>query len=129
MSDRPPVADAVVLRQADVASAKDVGAALDEAFLVMRDAVGAGRPLVVVLRDDDLLGQREPEAAALATALLGMVRALAFEGARRGWRVNAVSHRGDDALAEETVRWLAAAPGLSGQLVRATTEHLGRVSP
>lgn len=121
-------AEPLVLRQAPVEDAPAVGAALQDAFLALRDAVPAGRPVVVVVRDDDLLGQRTPEAAALANGLLGMVRALALEGASRGWQVNAVSHR-DDGPLEATVEWLAAGPGLSGQLVRVTTDHLGRVWP
>jgi NAD(P)-dependent dehydrogenase (short-subunit alcohol dehydrogenase family) len=125
-------ADAVaplVLRQPPVGDVAAVGRALDDAFAALREAVPAGRPVIVVLRDDDLLGQRSPEDAALAAALLGMVRALAMEGARAGWQVNAVSHRDGDRPLEETLRWLGTAPGVTGQLLRVTTDHLGRVWP
>ena len=121
-------AGALVFEQPEVADVAAVGRVLDEAFAALRDALLAGRAVIVVVRDDDLLGQRDPEAAALATALLGMVRALALEGKRQGWRVNALSHRGDQEL-EELIGWFAAGRNLSGQLVRATVEHLGRVWP
>jgi hypothetical protein len=119
----------LVLHQVPVNDVAAVGRALDDAFDAVRAAVPAGRPVIVVVRDDDLLGQRSPEDAALATALLGMVRALATEGASRGWQLNAVSHRDGDGTLEETLRWLGTAPGVTGQLLRVTTDHLGRVWP
>jgi len=119
----------LVVRQAPVRDATTVGTALQQAFVAMRGAVLAGRPIVAVVRDDDLLGQRTPEAAALASGLLGMVRALALEGASRGWEVNAVSHRDGDGPLEQTIGWLGAGSGLTGQLLRVSTEHLGKVWP
>jgi NAD(P)-dependent dehydrogenase (short-subunit alcohol dehydrogenase family) len=119
----------LVLHQAPVSDVAAVGRALDHAFYAVREAVPAGRPVIVVVRDDDLLGQRSPEDAALAAALLGMVRALAMEGARRGWQVNAVSHGDGGGPLEETIRWLGTVPGVTGQLLRVTTDHLGRVWP
>jgi NAD(P)-dependent dehydrogenase (short-subunit alcohol dehydrogenase family) len=64
----------------------------------------------------------------VATGLLGMVRGVAMEGADRGWRVNAVSHRDDETELEPTVEWLGTAR-LTGQLVRVTADHLGRIWP
>jgi NAD(P)-dependent dehydrogenase (short-subunit alcohol dehydrogenase family) len=119
----------LVLHQVPVRDVAAVGRALNDAFDAVREAVPAGRPVIVVVRDDDLLGQRSPEDAALAAALLGMVRALAMEGASRGWQVNAVSHGDGDGPLEETIRWLGTAPGVTGQLLRVTTDHLGRVWP
>lgn len=128
MSTTPDL-EPCVLRQAEAPDAAALAAALQDAFVAMRAAVGAGRPIVAVIRDDDLLGQRTPEAAALAAGLLGMVRALAMEGASRGWQVNAVSHREGDGRLEETVRWLGSESGLTGQLLRVTADHLGKVWP
>lgn len=102
-----------------------VADALEAAFVAARDAVLEGRPVTVLLRDIDLLGQGTATDAAVANALLGMVRALALEGARHGWRVNAVATDSD----RPTRELLALLPGaeLSGQLLRTTGAGLGRV--
>ncbi len=123
-----PAPEPLVVEQAVVADAVAMAEALRQGFVAMRDAVAAGRPIVVLVRDSDLLGQNSLEGAALATGLLGMARALATEGAGRGWRVNVVSHGEDGASVDETIAWLAQS-GLSGQLVRATTDHLGAIWP
>jgi len=125
------VASALILDQPRVGTDLDrVTDVLTEAFASVRAAVLDERPVVVLLEDGDLLGQGEVADAALAAGLLGMTRAFALEGAKPGWRVNAVSHRGDEELAaaREAAAWLAGST-LSGQLVRAGTEHLGRVWP
>ena len=49
--------------------------------------------MVVVLAARDLMGQGDPLDAAVATGLLGMVRTFGIEGAKPGWRVNAVAGR------------------------------------
>lgn len=118
----------LVIEQATVADAAGMAEALRQGFVAMRDAVAVGRPIVVLVRDSDLLGRNSPEGAALATGLLGMARALATEGAGRGWLVNTVSYGEDGASVDETIAWLAQS-GLSGQLVRATTDHLGGIWP
>lgn len=110
----------------------DVGAVtvqLSEAFATIRSAVLDGSPVVVVLDDRDLLGQRTVADAAVASGLLGLVRAVALEGARAGWRINAVSHRDDPAAAEEAVQALGHALALSGQLLRCGTGHIGKAAP
>jgi len=118
----------LVIRQQPTAG--DIGAIdgqLTDAFAQMRSAVLDGRPVVVVLEDRDLLGQGHPADAAVATALLGIVRAFALEGARDGWRVNAVARRGEDAPVDDAIGGVLAVPTLSGQLIRLGTEHLGKV--
>lgn len=107
----------------------EVTVQLTDAFTAMRGAVQAGRPVVVLLDDRDLLGQRSVGDAAVATGLLGLVRALALEGAREGWQVNAVSHRDDAEPVAPALAALAGAPGLTGQLLRCGSEHLGKVLP
>jgi NAD(P)-dependent dehydrogenase (short-subunit alcohol dehydrogenase family) len=102
---------------------------LTAAFEAIRAAVAAERPVVVLLSDADLLGQGDLGDAAVATGLLGLTRAFALEGARQGWRVNAVSHRGGEGPVDESVGALATIPGLTGQLLRVGTEHVGKVSP
>ncbi|MBS1845331.1 MAG: hypothetical protein JST53_13025 [Actinobacteria bacterium] len=103
---------------------------LTAAFADVKAAVLVERPVVVLIHDGDLLGQGEVVAASVAAGLLGLVRALALEGAKAGWRVNAVSHRGDEDArsARDIAEWLAGSD-LSGQLIRVGTAHLGKVWP
>jgi NAD(P)-dependent dehydrogenase (short-subunit alcohol dehydrogenase family) len=89
------VSDLFVLRQEPLGG--DPGAVtqvLTAAFVAAREALEAGRPVVVVLAAGDLLGQGDPLDAAVATGLLGMVRTLAIEGAKPGWRINVVAGPG-----------------------------------
>jgi NAD(P)-dependent dehydrogenase (short-subunit alcohol dehydrogenase family) len=98
---------------------------LTEAFVAAREALEAGRPVVIVLAAGDLLGQGDPLDAAVATGLLGMVRTLGIEGAKPGWLINvvAVAEGGD---AAPTVAMLAAS-GLTGQLLQVGGANLGKV--
>jgi hypothetical protein len=100
-----------------------------DAFHALRDAVTSGRPAIVIVRDADVLGHGDPAGAALANALVGLVRALATEGTRDGWTVNALAVPDEldpDALSVWIDR-LAHANGLTGGLVRLGDLHLGRV--
>jgi hypothetical protein len=106
-----------------------VNAELTDAFAAIREAVAAGRPVAVLLRDGDLLGQGDIADAALAGGLLGLVRAFALEGAKPGWRVNAVTHRGDEDAARAAAAALDGIADLSGQLIRLGTAHLGKLTP
>ena len=72
----------------------EVTRALTGAFVAAREALEAGRPVAVVVAAGDLLGQGDPLDAAVATGLLGMVRTLAIEGAKPGWRINLVAGPG-----------------------------------
>lgn len=107
-----------------------VTASLTAAFTQIRSAVLDERPVVVVIDDRDLLGQGTVVDAGVATAMLGLVRAFALEGAKPGWKVNAVTHRGgaEEREVEGAIAWLGSS-GLSGQLLRVGTDHLGRVWP
>jgi NAD(P)-dependent dehydrogenase (short-subunit alcohol dehydrogenase family) len=120
----------VVLRQEPVGVDLDrVTPVLTAAFLAIRDAVAGGRPVVIVLDGGDLLGQGAVADAAVATGLLGMMRTFAIEGAKPGWRVNAVAGREGDQEAVEAAIGLLAGSGLSGQLLQASAGHLGKVAP
>jgi hypothetical protein len=102
---------------------------LARAFVCMRDAAEAGERIVVWLDEEDVQGVGETAAAALAHGLLGLARALAVEGRKAGWQVNALSSTADTAP-EERVRWIEhlAHPGAAnGELVRLGASHLGRV--
>ncbi|MBV9464806.1 MAG: hypothetical protein JO206_12025 [Solirubrobacterales bacterium] len=105
-------------------------AALLEAFQRLREALTAGRPAVVIVRDADLLGHGDPADAALANGLLGLVRALATEGAREQWIVNALAVDGeetDEAAQDVWVQRLSEPVGVTGVLIRLGDLHLGRV--
>lgn len=123
----------------------EVTAALTEAFVAARDALEARRRVVVVLAAGDLLGQGDPLDAAVATGLLGMVRTLAIEGAKPGWRINVVAGPGvaasggeglavastDEAADEEdpvalTIAMVADSE-LTGQLLQAGGANLGKL--
>jgi NAD(P)-dependent dehydrogenase (short-subunit alcohol dehydrogenase family) len=101
---------------------------LTAVFAEVKAAVLAERPVVVLV--EDLLGQGDVVDASVAAGLLGLVRAFALEGAKPGWRVNAVSHRREDdaAASRDAAEWLAGSD-LSGQLIRVGTAHLGKVWP
>lgn len=97
------------------------------AFRSLLDALGQGRPVVVVLREGDLAGQGDPAAAAYAHALLGLVRALTVEGGRDSWIINAVSVEGEHAAPQLWIDHLADPGGPRGALVRLGRTHLGRI--
>lgn len=106
-----------------------LGPALTGAFTTVRDALEAGDPVAVVLSAADLEGQGTPLDAALATGILGMVRTLAIEGAKPGWRVNVVAAgEAGEAAVEATLAALATSP-LSGQLLQTGGANLGKVVP
>lgn len=120
-----------VLRPGPVGDDLDaVTPALTGAFAAVREALGAGRPVAVVLDARDLLGQGSPLDAAVATGLLGMVRTLGIEGAKPGWRVNVVAgSEGDEDAVEETVALLARSSSITGQLLQVGGVNLGKVVP
>jgi NAD(P)-dependent dehydrogenase (short-subunit alcohol dehydrogenase family) len=102
---------------------------LARAFHVLRAALVRGDRVVVSVADRDLQGAGEPVAAALAHALLGLVRALAIEGRKHGWRINLLSAP-DGFPVEETGSWierLGDPAGAGGVALRLGHEHLGRV--
>jgi NAD(P)-dependent dehydrogenase (short-subunit alcohol dehydrogenase family) len=123
------IAGTIVRQQRTGGDLDAVEPQLTAGFLQLRAAVLEGEPAVVVVDDADLLGQGDPADAAVATGLLGLVRALAMEGARDGWRVNAVSCRGEDPDLDDTVSGVLAMRALSGQLIRLGTAHIGKVIP
>ncbi len=123
-------AEQLVVRPGSVGEDVDrVTPTLTGAFAEVRAALAAGRPVVVVVDATDLEGQGTLADAAVATGLLGMVRTLAIEGAKPGWRVNVVAcGPGDDGDVEATIAALADAP-ISGQLLHTGGANLGKVVP
>jgi hypothetical protein len=128
------VSEALIIEQQPTGGDIDaVGRQLDAAFTAMQGAVLADPPVpvTVVVHDPDLLGQGDPCDAAVATALLGMVRTLAIEGTKPGWQLNVVTGVDvADPLLARARDGLAAIPGLTGQLIRmGGTAHIGKVLP
>jgi hypothetical protein len=122
------IAEPVIIGQPTASDLDAVTVALTGAFAAVKAAVLEEHPAVLLLDDGDLLGQGEIVDAAVASGLLGMMRAFALEGSKPGWRVNAVSHRGEEERARGVAEWLASSD-LSGQLIRVGTAHIGKVSP
>ena len=139
--------DLLVLRPEPLgADPGEVTSALTAAFVEAREALEAQRPVVVVVAAGDLLGQGDPLDAAVAGGLLGMVRTLAIEGAKPGWRINIVAGPGvaEDGEEEEfgvapeaeaadeedpvalTIGMLAESE-LTGQLLQAGGANLGKL--
>jgi hypothetical protein len=116
---------------ADDAEPADFGALEDElaeCFRLSQEAAAAGGPVVFVLSQPDLLGQRGALGAMRAGAMLSALRSLALEGARDGLRANAVAI-GEDADPRRVATWvrvLLTEPGVSGELVRVDAAHLGK---
>ncbi len=104
-----------------------------EAFDLTRTALAAGAPVVYVVDERDLLGQRGPAAAVAATGLLSGARAAAFEMRKAGVPVNVVATEEATtpaAVAAWVERLLAPEPGgPTGELVRLGGEHLGKALP
>jgi hypothetical protein len=103
----------------------EVETALADAFRRSQQAALDGEPIVFVLSQEDLLGQRGVPGAILANALLSGMRTLAAEG----HRANAVAV-GPDADPEDLQHWIAqleAGRGVSGDLIRVHAAHVGKI--
>jgi hypothetical protein len=113
----------VILHQPEApADFAAVEAALLDAFRSSQKAAQDGEPIVYVLFQADLLGQRGALGAMLANALLSGMRTLAAEG----HRANAIAV-GEDATKLEF--WLAILQedaGVTGELIRLTPGHIGK---
>ena len=119
----------VVIEQRPSPSLSDVAEQLRGAFLLTRQAIDASATVVIIVQAPDLLGQGSVEDAAVATGLVGLMRAVTFEGASKGWQINMVAvDRGASAPAELIV--LAGELGpLKGQILNVGTGHMGKVIP
>jgi NAD(P)-dependent dehydrogenase (short-subunit alcohol dehydrogenase family) len=95
----------------------------------LADATERGAPAVVLLDDAAVAGHAPVAPTALAHALVGLVRALALEGRRPGWRVNALAlPAGAESRQRDVwIERLAEPEGASGTLLRLGHGHLGKV--
>src|SRR4051812_30155731 len=102
-----------------------VETALTDAFRRAQEAAREGEPIVFVLSQEDLLGQRGAPSAMLANALLSGMRTLAAEG----HHANAVAV-GADTDPEDLQHWISqleAGRGVAGELVRVHAKHVGKI--
>ncbi len=119
----------VIIRQEHCPQLEDVARQLAAAFSLARDAIDTGESVVLVVEGPDLLGQGTLTDAAVATGMLGLMRALTFEGGSKGWHVNLVAvdpgSEPDPALLDAA----ASIPGLTGQVLNASAGHTGKIVP
>lgn len=108
--------------------AQAVRTSVVSAFERVQEAVLGGQAVVLVVPAADLVGQGGPERGALAGALVGLARAIAFEGARLGWSVNVLGlPEGVELDDDEAARRVP--EGASGQVVTLGTVLVGKVAP
>lgn len=110
----------------------EVRAEMERAFSFSRDAARAELSFVFVVHHDDLLGRRGPGRAMVATGLLSAARTAAIEGSRKGWTANVVAY--DDGVEKEHVeswarRLATDSGGVTGELIRVGSSHLGKALP
>lgn len=106
-------------------------AELTEAFHLTQQAFTDGVSVVYAVQHADLLGQRGPGPAMVATGLLSAARTTAFEGRKPGIRANVLALE-DDTPAEVTATWaemLLSGEGPTGELIRLGGSHLGKALP
>ena len=124
----PSLSSSRVLRQAPASSLSEVGDRLREAFVLVQEAVAEEVPVVLCVDAPALLGQASLQDSAVATGLVGLARAVAFEGASKGWAVAVLAVEPGADPDPELVR-LAATPALSGQVLDVSGRGLGKVVP
>ena len=98
---------------------------LADAFRRAQEAARNEEPIIFVLSQEDLLGQRGAPSAILANSLLAGMRTLAAEG----HRANAVAV-GADTDPEDLQHWIAqldSGRGVAGELVRVHAAHVGKI--
>lgn len=122
----------MIHRAADVGNDwAEILAELTRVFEVSREAAVEERSLVYVVRQDDLLGRRGAGNAIVATGLLSAARTAALEGARKGWTANVVAFDvdADPATVDAWAQRLLEDGGVSGEIVRVGTGHIGKALP
>lgn len=122
----------MIHRAADVGNDwAEILAELTRAFEVSREAAVEERSLVYVVRQDDLLGRRGAGNAIVATGLLSAARTAALEGARKGWTANVVAFDvdADPAMVDAWAQRLLEDGGVTGEIVRVGTGHIGKALP
>lgn len=117
-----------LVRQRPCPDLASIGGQLRAAFEATRAALAAEDSVVVVVRSSDLLGQGTLEDAAVASGLLGLMRAVVFEGGAKGWCVNVVA-TADGQDPPPHVLAALGLPGLTGQVLNLNIAAVGKVVP
>jgi hypothetical protein len=110
----------------------EVRAELERAFVIARAAARAEESFVFVVHHDDLLGRRGAGDAMVATGLLSAARTAALEGARKGWTANVLAYDDDSdpgLVTEWAERLAGGSVGVTGELIRLGSSHLGKALP
>ncbi|MGB7859150.1 MAG: hypothetical protein WBM90_01485 [Acidimicrobiia bacterium] len=111
---------------------EEIKTELARAFEMSRTAAQAEQSFVYVVHHDDLLGRRGPGNAMVATGLLSAARTAAIEGSRKGWTANVVAFD-DNAERADVVKWAESlasdSEGVTGELIRVGSTHLGKALP
>ena len=104
---------------------------LERAFIMSRTAAQAEESFVYVVNHDDLLGRRGAGNAMVATGLLSAARTAAIEGSRKGWTANVIAYDdgADRAQVEQWAKWMLDSTGVTGELIRVGSTHLGKALP
>jgi hypothetical protein len=100
-------------------------AELLRAFESWQAAARVGEPVILVLKQADLLGQGSVLGAIVANALLSALRTMAAEG----HRANAIAV-GDDVDESDFAHWvavLADGDGVNGELIHVHAAHVGKL--
>ena len=109
----------------------EVRTELERAFTMSRAAAQAEESFVYVVHHDDLLGRRGPGNAMVATGLLSAARTAAIEGSRKGWTANVIAFDAE-ADREDVERWARSmldSNGVTGELIRVGSSHIGKALP
>lgn len=110
----------------------EIRAELERAYELSREAAKREESFVYVVHHDDLLGRRGPGQAMVATGLLSAARTAAIEGSRKGWTANVIAYddEADKDLVEHWAERLAEdSRGVTGELIRIGSSHLGKALP
>jgi hypothetical protein len=111
---------------------EEVRAELERAFQMSRDAARNEESFVYVVHHDALLGRRGAGNAMVATGLLSAARSAAIEGSRKGWTANVVAYEDGsdpDVVDRWAQRFATDSEGVTGELIRIGSGHLGKVLP
>lgn len=109
----------------------EIRAELDRAFQMSRAAARDEESFVYVVHHDDLLGRRGAGNAMVASGLLSAARTAALEGVRKGWTANVIA-RDENADPKEVEEWaerMLESHGVTGELIRIGSTHIGKALP
>jgi hypothetical protein len=110
----------------------EVRAELVRAFEMSRAAAQKEESFVFVVHHADLLGRRGSGNAMVATGLLSAARTAALEGFRKGWTANVLAYDDDSdpiLIDKWATRLAEDSEGVTGELIRLGSNHLGKALP